>query len=100
MTTTPTSPLEALEALQSQALSAIQNGQAATLDAVRKWNEGVAQFSAGLPTPAVPEVPADVKAALGEPKEIVDSVYDFAAKLLDLNKSFVHQLLEASNPEK
>ena len=32
---------------------------------------------------------------IGDPAAIVDSVYDFAAQLMDLNKQFVHSLLEA-----
>lgn len=96
----PTTPQEAVAAMQAQALDAIKSGQAATLDAMKKWNEQVAQYSAGLPAAATPEVPEEVKKAFGEPDEIVDSVYDFAAKVLELNKQFVHQLLEVSAPAK
>ncbi len=103
MSTTPTTPStptpqEVTAAIQAQALEAIKAGQAATLDAIKKWNENVAQFSAGLP--AAPEVPAEVKNAFGDPDQIVDSVYDFAAQLLELNKQFVHQLLDASAHQK
>jgi hypothetical protein len=35
---------------------------------------------------------------VGDPAEIVDGVYDFAAQLLALNKEFVHRLLEVSEP--
>ncbi|XBB69982.1 hypothetical protein ABFU82_11920 [Nocardioides sp. WV_118_6] len=99
---TAPNPLETLEALQAQALTAIQTGQSATLDAIKRWSEGFAQFTATLPpapeAPAVPGVPDDLKAAFGEPAEILDSVYDFAAKLLELNKEFAHQLLAAGRP--
>lgn len=91
------SPQEALAAMQSQALEAIKSGQAATLEALQAWREGVAKM---VPqAPAVPEVPAELKQAMGDPAEIVDSVYDFASKLLEMNKEFVHKLLAASKPE-
>ena len=93
----PGNPQDAVQAMQAQALEAIRNGQAATLDAIKRWNEGMAQFSAGMP--AAPEVPAEMRNAFGEPEQIVDSVYDFASQLLELNKQFVHQLLEASTPK-
>ncbi len=96
----PSTPAEAIAAMQSQALDAIKNGQAATLEAMKKWNEQTAQLTAGLPSVPTPEVPAEVKAAFGEPNEMVDSVYDFAAQVLELNKQFVHQLLEISTPAK
>lgn len=96
----PTTPQQAVAALQAQALDSIKSGHAATLEAVKKWNEQVTQFSAGFPSAPAPEVPEEVKKAFGEPDEIVDSVYDFAAKLLELNKQFVHQLLEVSAPAK
>lgn len=82
-----------LTSMQTQALEAIRTGQAATLEAVKNWSETVAKM-----TPAAPaaQVPAEFKAAFGEPSEIIDSVYDFASQLLELNKKFVHDLLEAS----
>ena len=46
------------------------------------------------------EQSAPEREKLGEPEQIVDSVYDFASQLLELNKQFVHQLLEASTPKK
>ena len=95
---TPATPQDAVKALQDQALAAIKTGQEATLDAIKKWNEGFAQYSVALP--AAPELPTEVKQAFGEPQEIVDSVYDFAAELLELNKKFVHELLQAQAPQK
>lgn len=90
-------PQEALAAMQSQALEAIKSGQAATLEAVAAWRDGVAKIAPQ--TPSMPEVvPAEFKQAMGDPSEIVDSVYDFASQLLDLNKDFVHKLLAASKP--
>lgn len=88
-------PQEALASMQTQALEAIKTGQAATLDAVQAWRDGVAKVA---PQSVVPEVPSEVKQALGDPTEIVDSVYDFASQLLELNKEFVHKLLNATKP--
>jgi hypothetical protein len=90
-------PQEALAAMQSQALEAIKTGQTATLEAMQAWRDGVAKLAPQ--SPSVPEVPAEFKQAVGDPAEIVDSVYEFAGQLLDLNKEFVHKLLAASKPE-
>ncbi len=90
-------PQEALAAMQSQALEAIKSGQSATLEALQAWREGVAKITPQAP--AMPEVPAEFKQAVGDPAQIVDSVYDFAGQLLDLNKEFVHKLLAAAKPE-
>lgn len=90
-------PQEALTVMQNQALEAIKSGQAATLEAMQAWRDGVTKLSPQ--TPAMTEVPAEFKQAMGDPAEIVDSVYDFAGQLLDLNKEFVHKLLAASKPE-
>lgn len=95
-----TNPQDVVAQMQAQALDAIKSGQAATLEAVKKWNEQVAQFSASMPQVPTPEVPEEMRQAFGDPEQIVDSVYDFAAKLLELNKQFVHQLLEVSAPKK
>lgn len=90
-------PQEALAVMQNQALEAIRTGQAATLEAVQAWRDSVTRMSPQAP--AMAEVPAEFKQTVGDPAEIVDSVYDFAGQLLDLNKEFVHKLLAASKPE-
>ena len=84
---------DAVTAMQAQAIEAIKSGQHAAVEAVQAWTQAVTKL-----TPEVPgfaEVPG-VKDTLGDPAAIVDSVYDFAAQLLDLNKQFVHSLLQAS----
>ena len=95
---------EAIAAMQAQALDAIRTGQTATLEAVKNWNEAVAKFaptpgSTFTPVPGAPDIPAPLKDAMGDPSAIVDLVYDFARQLLELNKQFVHQLLEVSRPK-
>ena len=94
-------PQEAIAAMQVQALDAIRAGQAASLEAVKNWNEAVAKFTPPAPqaAPNLPDIPAQLKDAVGDPSTIVDSVYDFASQLLELNKQFVHQLLDASRPK-
>ncbi len=89
-------PQEALAAMQSQALEAIRTGQAATLEAMAAWRDGVAKVTPQAPS--MPDVPAEFKQAMGDPAEIVDSVYDFAGQLLEMNKEFVQRLLAASKP--
>ncbi len=95
MSNATSNPQDAIAALQAQALEAIKTGQAATVDAVTAWRDNVAKLTPN--TPPV-ELPAEFKQAVGDPAQIVDSVYDFAAQLLDLNKDFVHKLLAASRP--
>lgn len=92
-------PQDAIAAMQAQALDAIRAGQSATLEAIKNWNDSLAKV-APVPGPQVPGIPAEFKDAMGDPATIVDSVYDFAQQLLDLNKQFVHQLLQASSPTK
>lgn len=93
---TPSTPQEAMQAMQQQALDAIKNSQAATLEAVRAWNESAAKFAPAMPTPDLPD---EVKATMGSPEEMIDSAYDFAGQLLELNKAFMHQMLDVSAPK-
>ena len=48
---------------------------------------------------SAPSVPEEVK-FVGDPKEIIDSVYDFAGKVLELNKQFVRDLLDVTKSDK
>ncbi len=77
--------------LQSQALEAVKTGQAAALEAVQTWREAVAKL-----TPQFSSV-SDPKDTIGDPIAILDSGYDFAKDLIDLNKAFAHQILDASS---
>ena len=76
--------------VQSQALEAVKTGQAAALDAVQTWRDAVAKL-----TPQFSSV-SDPKDTIGDPIAILDSGYDFAKDLIDLNKEFAHQILDAS----
>jgi hypothetical protein len=88
---------EAIAAMQEQALDAIKSGQSTTLEAVKNWSDTVNKVTSDkVPAPAVPD---EVK-FIGDPKEIIDSVYDFAGKVLELNKQFVRDLLDVTKSDK
>jgi len=76
--------------LQTQALEAVKSTQTASLEAVQTWREAVAKL-----TPEAPSV-YDPREVIGDPAAILDSFYDFAKDVIDLNKAFAHQILEAS----
>lgn len=79
--------------LQAQALEAIKSGQTAAVEAVQTWSKAVTKL-----TPEVPSASSgtDLKETMGDPVAILDSVYDFAKQLIDLNKAFAHQILEVT----
>lgn len=85
------SPQDLVVAAQAQALEAIRSGQSAALAAIQAWSQAVAKVTPEVPAFAqVPGIPQSI----GDPAAMVDSGYDFAAQLIDLNKQFVHSLLE------
>lgn len=86
---------EAVTAMQAQALEAIKSGQQGAVEAVKAWSSAAAKLTPDVP--GLTEVPG-VRDTVGDPTAIVDSVYDFAGQLLDLNKDFVHSLLQATQP--
>ena len=83
---------ESVNVMQNQALEAVRSGQSAAIEALQAWSEAVANLAPKFPAVEVP----GAQDALGDPAAIVDSVYDFAGQLIDLNKQFVHSLLEVS----
>lgn len=86
---------DAVTTAQAQALEAIRSGQSAALEAVRAWGQAVSKFSPEMSS-FMPMPMPGMKETVGDPAAIVDSVYDFAAQLMELNKQFVHSLLAAS----
>lgn len=92
MSTIPT-PQETAAKLQADSLEAIKSYQAATVKTVEAWTEAFSRLSANAP--ALPELPAELKAAFGDPAAIVDSSFAFASQVLDLNKKFAHELIAA-----
>ena len=86
---------DAIKNLQTQALDAIKTGQDAAVEAIQAMRRTLANITPA-PMRSVGDLIPDVGDTVGDPKAIVDSVYDFAAQLLKLNQEFVHRLLEAS----
>lgn len=80
-------PDEIAAAFQADVLKAIENYQAATVATARAWTEAFSEVA-----PNLPEVPDEVRSAYGDPVALADSNYDFAAKVLELNKRFAHDL--------
>jgi len=76
---------------QDQILEAVRQSQAAVVDGLRSWTETVQQL-----------VPARTSWSLADqlptPAEAVDSVYDFAAQLLKLQREFAHSLIGVTAP--
>ena len=80
------------EEFQGQFLDAVRKSQEAVIDGLRSWTETVQQFlpqqpqrgswpqAQGLPTTA----------------ELVDSVFDFAAQLLTVQREFTKHMLRAA----
>lgn len=84
--------------MQADAIESIKAYQANTLKTVEAWQDAFAQMAPE--SGKLPEVPDEVRSAFGDPAAIVDSSYAFASEVLELNKSFAHQLLAASQTEK
>ena len=76
--------------VQDQFLDAARQSQAALIDGLRAWTEAVQQL-----TPAQTAWPL---AELPTPTEVVDSVFDFAAQLLSVQREFAHSVLGATAP--
>ncbi|MDN5761665.1 MAG: hypothetical protein L0H41_05045 [Microlunatus sp.] len=90
---TISAPQDAVAKWQTDALESIKYYQDATVKTVEAWTQAVAKMSPNAP--ATPDLPVEMKAAFGDPVAMVDSSYDFASQLLDLNKKFAHDLLDA-----
>lgn len=77
------------EDLQGQYLDAVRKSQAAVLDGLRSWSDTVQQL--------VPQRAALAQSEqLPAPSELVDSVFDFAAQLLDAQRQFAHGVLQTT----
>jgi len=69
--------------IQGQVLDGIRKSQEAVIDGMRTWAETIQQLVPGtdqLPTPT----------------EVVDSVFDFAAQLLNAQRELAHSVLGAT----
>src|SRR5919204_635915 len=84
-----TNPRDAAEDFQAQWLEGIRKSQAAVVDGLRSWTETVQQL--------VPQQTAWAGSEqLPSPTELVDSVFDFAAQLLNAQREFAHSVLGAT----
>ena len=71
---------------QDQYLQVMQQGQDAILNAVSSWSKTVQDTAEALPT-APPQV---------NPAEVLDQVFDFAEKMLEMQRDFTKNLIARS----
>ena len=77
--------------IQAQVLDGIRKSQEAVIDGMRSWAETVQQLVPGTAQAAAPGA-----AQLPSPTEVVDSVFDFAAQLLNAQRELAHSVLGAT----
>jgi hypothetical protein len=77
--------------LQAQVLDGIRKSQEAVIDGMRTWAETIQQLVPSTAQAAVPRT-----GQLPTPTEVVDSVFDFAAQLLDAQRQLAHSVLGAT----
>jgi hypothetical protein len=84
-------PKDTTQEIQAQVLDGIRKSQEAVIDGMRSWAETVQQLVPGGAQSAVPG-----GAQLPSPAEVVDSVFDFAAQLLNAQRELAHSVLGAT----
>ena len=77
--------------LQAQVLDGIRKSQEAVIEGMRTWAETIQQLVPGTAQAARPP-----GGQLPTPAEVVDSVFDFAAQLLDAQRELAHSVLGAT----
>ena len=77
--------------IQGQVLDGIRKSQEAVIDGMRTWAETVQRLVPGSAQAAVPGA-----GQLPSPTEVVDSVLDFAAQLLNAQRELAHSVLGAT----
>jgi hypothetical protein len=77
--------------LQTQVLDGIRKSQEAVIDGMRTWTQTIQQLVPGTGQSALPRTDQ-----LPSPAEVVDSVFDFAAQLLDAQRELAHSVLGAT----
>jgi hypothetical protein len=77
--------------LQAQLLDGIRKSQEAVVDGMRSWTTTVQQLVPGTAQTAWPG-----SDQLPTPTEVVDSVFDFAAQLLNAQRELAHSVLGAT----
>jgi hypothetical protein len=84
-------PKDPTQEIQAQVLEGIRRSQEAVIDGMRAWTETVQQLVPGGTKAAAPGGPQLPSAA-----EVVDSVFDFAAQLLNAQRELTHSVLGAT----
>ena len=84
-------PKDTTQEIQAQVLDGIRKSQEAVLDGMRAWTETVQQLVPGTAQATVPGASQLPSAA-----EVVDSVFDFAAQLLNAQRALTHSVLGAT----
>jgi hypothetical protein len=77
--------------LQAQMLDGIRKSQEAVIDGMRTWAETIQKLVPGTTQAAMPRTDQ-----LPTPAEVVDSVFDFAAQLLNAQRELAHSVLGAT----
>ena len=77
--------------IQTQVLDGIRKSQEAVIDGMRTWAETIQQLVPGTTQAALPRT-----GQLPTPTEVVDSVFDFAAQLLNAQRELAHSVLGAT----
>jgi hypothetical protein len=77
--------------LQAQVLDGIRKSQEAVIDGMRSWAETIQRLVPGTAQSALPRGDQ-----LPTPAEVVDSVFDFAAQLLNAQRELAHRVLGAT----
>ena len=84
-------PTDPTQEIQAQVLDGIRKSQEAVIDGMRAWAETVQQLVPGTAQAAVPG-----GSQLPSATEVVDSVFDFAAQLLNAQRELAHSVLGAT----
>lgn len=84
-------PKDTTQEIQTQVLEGIRRSQEAVIDGMRAWTETVQQLVPGATQSAMPG-----GAQLPSAAEVVDSVFDFAAQLLNAQRELAHSVLGAT----
>ena len=82
---------DSTEELQTQVLDGIRKSQEAVIEGMRSWAETVQQLVPGTAQTAWARTED-----LPTPTEVVDSVFDFAAQLLNAQRELAHSVLGAT----
>jgi hypothetical protein len=77
--------------VQAQVLDGIRKSQEAVIDGMRTWAETIQKLVPGTTQAALPRTDQ-----LPTPAEVVDSVFDFAAQLLNAQRELAHSVLGAT----